>query len=116
MAPQWGMSLAQKYGAQLLLLHVIPSVVEEVSIQRPGASLYWLSLVDHPDFYAALGQGGQVIAVPAGRGNGATAGTTSSGAFATRAARWYAPCSLTRGGRRQHHLGLGRPAPGWHLA
>jgi nucleotide-binding universal stress UspA family protein len=29
-ALQWGASLAQKYGAQLLVLHVIPKAVEEV--------------------------------------------------------------------------------------
>ena len=40
LALQWGISLAQKYGAQLLLLHVIPRAVEEVSTQRPGASLH----------------------------------------------------------------------------
>jgi nucleotide-binding universal stress UspA family protein len=39
LALQWGISLAQKYGAQLLLLHVIPKAAEEVSIQRPGAYL-----------------------------------------------------------------------------
>ena len=37
LALQWGISLAQKYGAQLLLLHVIPKAVEEVSTQGPGA-------------------------------------------------------------------------------
>ena len=37
LALQWGISLAQKYGAQLLLLHVIPRAVEEVSAQGPGA-------------------------------------------------------------------------------
>jgi nucleotide-binding universal stress UspA family protein len=31
-AIQWGASLAGKYGAQMLLLHVIPSAVEEVSM------------------------------------------------------------------------------------
>jgi nucleotide-binding universal stress UspA family protein len=36
LALQWGTSLAQKYGAQLLLLHVIPKAVEEVSTQGPG--------------------------------------------------------------------------------
>jgi nucleotide-binding universal stress UspA family protein len=34
-ALQWGASLAQHYGAQLLLLHVVPTTVEEVP--RPGA-------------------------------------------------------------------------------
>ena len=38
LALQWGISLAQKYGAQLLLLHVIPKAVEEVSTQ--GAGVY----------------------------------------------------------------------------
>jgi nucleotide-binding universal stress UspA family protein len=32
-ALQWGASLAEKYGAHLLLLHVIPSAVEEVCPQ-----------------------------------------------------------------------------------
>jgi nucleotide-binding universal stress UspA family protein len=35
LALQWGISLAQKYGAQLLLLHVIAKAVEEVFTQRP---------------------------------------------------------------------------------
>jgi nucleotide-binding universal stress UspA family protein len=44
-ALQWGASLAQKYGAQLLLLHVIPKAVEEVypegaSSISPMASYY----------------------------------------------------------------------------
>jgi nucleotide-binding universal stress UspA family protein len=44
-AIQWGASLAQKYGAQLLLLHVIPKAVEEVYPQgarslSPIASYY----------------------------------------------------------------------------
>ena len=44
-ALQWGMSLAQKYGAQLLVLHVIPKAVEEVypegvSSVSPMASYY----------------------------------------------------------------------------
>jgi len=44
-ALQWGMSLAQKYGAQLLVLHVIPKAVEEVypegaSSISPMASYY----------------------------------------------------------------------------
>ncbi|HSF33586.1 MAG TPA: universal stress protein [Candidatus Tectomicrobia bacterium] len=30
----WGVSLAKKYGAQLLLLHVIPEVLEEVSARE----------------------------------------------------------------------------------
>jgi nucleotide-binding universal stress UspA family protein len=33
-ALRWGISLAQKYGAQLLLLHVIPAVLEEVSARE----------------------------------------------------------------------------------
>ena len=33
-ALRWGISLAQKYGAQLLLLHVIPEVLEEVSARE----------------------------------------------------------------------------------
>ena len=33
-ALRWGVSLAQKYGAQLLLLHVIPEVLEEVSARE----------------------------------------------------------------------------------
>src|SRR5215468_9175042 len=37
LALQWGISLAQKYGAQLLLLHVIPRAVEEVSTHGSGA-------------------------------------------------------------------------------
>jgi nucleotide-binding universal stress UspA family protein len=42
---QWGVSLAQKYGAQLLVLHVIPKAVEEVypegvSSINPMASYY----------------------------------------------------------------------------
>jgi nucleotide-binding universal stress UspA family protein len=32
-ALQWGASLAERYGAQMLLLHVIPQAVEEVSMQ-----------------------------------------------------------------------------------
>ena len=40
LALQWGISLAQKYGAQLLLLHVISKAVEEVSTQRSGAYLH----------------------------------------------------------------------------
>ena len=40
LALQWGISLAQKYGAQLLLLHVISRAVEEVSTQGPGAYLH----------------------------------------------------------------------------
>ena len=40
LALQWGMSLAQKYGAQLLLLHVISRAVEEVSTQGAGAYLH----------------------------------------------------------------------------
>jgi len=44
-ALQWGVSLAQKYGAQLLVLHVIPKAVEEVypqgaSSSSPMASYY----------------------------------------------------------------------------
>jgi nucleotide-binding universal stress UspA family protein len=44
-ALQWGVSLAQKYGAQLLVLHVIPKAVEEVypegtSSISPMASYY----------------------------------------------------------------------------
>jgi universal stress protein A len=31
-ALQWGASLAERYGAQMLLLHVIPQAVEEVSM------------------------------------------------------------------------------------
>jgi nucleotide-binding universal stress UspA family protein len=33
-ALRWGMSLAKKYGAQMLLLHVIPEVLEEVSARE----------------------------------------------------------------------------------
>ena len=33
-ALRWGVSLAQKYGAKLLLLHVIPEVLEEVSARE----------------------------------------------------------------------------------
>lgn len=33
-ALRWGISLARKYGAQLLLLHVIPEVLEEVSARE----------------------------------------------------------------------------------
>src|SRR5713101_2181721 len=40
LALQWGISLAQKYGAHVLLLHVIPKAVEEVSTQGHGASLH----------------------------------------------------------------------------
>jgi nucleotide-binding universal stress UspA family protein len=32
-ALRWGASLAEKYGAQMLLLHVIPPAIEEVSTQ-----------------------------------------------------------------------------------
>ena len=32
-ALQWGASLAEKYGARLLLLHVVPAAVEDVSPQ-----------------------------------------------------------------------------------
>ena len=35
-ALQWGANLAQQYGAQLLLLHVIPKAVEEVFRHDPG--------------------------------------------------------------------------------
>src|SRR5215475_5651686 len=45
LALQWGISLAQKYGAQLLLLHVIPKAVEEVPTQGSGA---------HPHAYPPL--------------------------------------------------------------
>jgi universal stress protein A len=37
LAFQWGASLAQKYSAQLLLLHVVPKAVEEVSTHPSGA-------------------------------------------------------------------------------
>src|SRR4029453_1480341 len=40
LALQLGISLAQKYGAQLLLLHVIPRAVEEVATQGHGAHLH----------------------------------------------------------------------------
>jgi nucleotide-binding universal stress UspA family protein len=40
LALQWGISLAQKYGAQLLLLHVIPKAVEEVPTQGSRAYLH----------------------------------------------------------------------------
>jgi nucleotide-binding universal stress UspA family protein len=33
-AQRWGVSLAHKYGAQLVLLHVIPEVLEEVSARE----------------------------------------------------------------------------------
>ena len=36
-ALRWGVSLAQKYGAQVLLLHVIPEVLEEVSARGSAA-------------------------------------------------------------------------------
>jgi nucleotide-binding universal stress UspA family protein len=34
----WGMSLAEKYGSRLLLLHVIPKAVEEVFPQGISAT------------------------------------------------------------------------------
>ena len=40
LALQWGSSLAQKYGAQLLLLHVIPKAVEEVPTHGSRAYLH----------------------------------------------------------------------------
>ena len=46
LALQWGISLAQKYGAHVLLLHVIPKAVEEVSTQGHGASLHDYPPVD----------------------------------------------------------------------
>ncbi|HEX9869737.1 MAG TPA: universal stress protein [Candidatus Tectomicrobia bacterium] len=44
-ALQWGASLAEKYGARLLLLHVVPAAVEDVSPQgaqsmSPGPYYY----------------------------------------------------------------------------
>jgi universal stress protein A len=36
LALQWGASLAQKYGAQLLLLHVVPKAVEELPPHPSG--------------------------------------------------------------------------------
>ena len=35
-ALRWGASLAERYGAQLLLFHVIPKAVEEVTTHAPG--------------------------------------------------------------------------------
>lgn len=43
-ALQWGVSLAEKYGAQMLLLHVLPKAVEEVSTHAAG----W---ADVPGYY-----------------------------------------------------------------
>ena len=58
LALQWGISLAQKYGAHILLLHVIPKAVEEVSTQGPGASLYAYPPVD-----AGMGLPGPALSV-----------------------------------------------------
>jgi nucleotide-binding universal stress UspA family protein len=44
-ALHWGVSLAGKYGAKLLLLHVIPKAVEEVYPEGTG----WLSPT--PSYY-----------------------------------------------------------------
>ena len=43
-ALRWGVSLAHKYGAQLLLLHVIPEVLEEVSARASAGEQHVIDL------------------------------------------------------------------------
>ncbi|MGH8067830.1 MAG: universal stress protein [Candidatus Entotheonellia bacterium] len=43
-ALRWGVSLAQKYGARLLLLHVIPEVLEEVSARESAGEQLMIDL------------------------------------------------------------------------
>jgi nucleotide-binding universal stress UspA family protein len=53
LALQWGASLAQKYGAQLLLLHVVPKAVEEVSTHSAGPIV-----APYPSYEESLAQHG----------------------------------------------------------
>ena len=46
-ALQWGASIAAKYGAKLLLLHVIPKAVEEISPSGPE----WITPLSPPAYY-----------------------------------------------------------------
>src|SRR6266508_1511266 len=46
-ALQWGASLAAKYGAKLILLHVIPKAVEEIYPSGPA----WITPLTPPSYY-----------------------------------------------------------------
>lgn len=48
-ALQWGASVAAKYGATLILVHVIPKAAEEIYPSGPE----WISLFSPPSYYYA---------------------------------------------------------------
>ena len=63
-ALQWGASLAEKYGAQLLLLHVISRASEDLSergAERPDTLLPFA--LDNPSVYRAPGAQEEVMSV-----------------------------------------------------
>lgn len=63
-ALQWGASLAEKYGAQLLLLHVISRVAEDLSerpADRPDTLLPFA--LDNPAVYRVPGAQGEGMSV-----------------------------------------------------
>ena len=63
-ALQWGASLAQKYGARLLLLHVIPQASEGLSESRAERTDPLLPFaLDNPAVYRAPSALGEVMSV-----------------------------------------------------
>lgn len=63
-ALQWGASLAEKYGARLLLLHVIARASEDLSERRVERTDRLLPFaLDNPSVYRAPGAQGEVMSV-----------------------------------------------------
>lgn len=63
-ALQWGASLAEKYGAQLLLLHVISSASESFSERGAGGTDMLLPFaLDNPSVYCARSAQGEAMSV-----------------------------------------------------
>ena len=63
-ALQWGASLAEKYGARLLLLHVISRASEDLSGRGAGGASTWLPFaLDNPSVYRTPGAQEEVMSV-----------------------------------------------------
>ena len=61
---QWGASLAEKYGARLLLLHVIPQASEGLSESRAERTDPLLPFaLDNPSVFRVPGAQGEVMSV-----------------------------------------------------
>lgn len=63
-ALEWGASLAEKYGAQLLLLHVIAQASEGLSERGPDRTDTFLPFaLDNPSLYRAPGAQDEVMSI-----------------------------------------------------